>query len=251
MSRNTASAPYFVELKETSSTNQYIKDHIENLKDVTVVYTDCQTAGRGSKGRSWMIEPGKGLALSVVFQDAPARILPTLPLVMGLSAAITLKKNGFDVSLKWPNDILLGGKKIAGLLCEGEWKGERGFVVCGIGLNLLQSAEDFQRSQLCYAGSILSQTGKHLDVDCWIKEFANQFWKDYRLLCQKGFSHFLSAYSEKCVTLGKELILLDHSKKILAKGEAIASDGRLICQTEKGTLLIHQADTLIQNNYEE
>lgn len=243
--------PSFFKLTETESTNQYCKERSSLLPNGAVVYTFSQTGGRGSKGRIWTCAPSKGLALSVLIRNIPAAALSPLPLVMGLSAAETLQKSGFPVMLKWPNDLLLYGKKVSGLLCEGEWQGENGNVVCGIGLNLLQSAEELLQANLPFAGSLFSLTGNILPVNDWIPTFASRFLKDYQTLCSKGFAPFYQAYCERCVTLGKTVRIRRDGTTKTGKAVSIAPDGRLVCQSEETTFLIHQSDPALLNLYPE
>ena len=108
--------------------------------DGTVVVADAQTAGRGRLGRAWHTAPGKSLALSVLLREGcePAA-LGLLPLAAGLAAAEALAALGARPALKWPNDVLLAGRKVAGVLCETR----RGGAVAGVGMNLGQAAADF------------------------------------------------------------------------------------------------------------
>jgi BirA family biotin operon repressor/biotin-[acetyl-CoA-carboxylase] ligase len=106
---------------------------------------DHQTRGRGRDGRIWHTAPGQGLALSILLTELPAGdTLPLLPLAAGLALARALDGTGAGVELKWPNDLLIGGGKVAGILCEGRTggSGERAAVI-GVGVNVTQRAHDF------------------------------------------------------------------------------------------------------------
>lgn len=105
----------------------------------TVVVADAQTAGRGRLGRSWWAEPGRSLLCSwLVRPELPAERWPALTLVAGLAAARALTASaGLDVRLKWPNDLLVGGRKLGGLLAEADG---RGALVVGLGVNVRQEA---------------------------------------------------------------------------------------------------------------
>ncbi len=108
--------------------------------DGTVVVADMQTAGRGRLGRRWHTEPGRSLAISVLLcQGCEAAGLALLPLAAGLAVAEALEALGAEPALKWPNDVLLGGRKAAGVLCETR----RGAAVVGAGVNLGQTEADF------------------------------------------------------------------------------------------------------------
>ncbi len=103
-----------------------------------------QVSGRGRAGRTWTHAPGQGLAMSVGLRlGAEAAHASLLPLAAGLAAAEALASFGADARLKWPNDVLVAGRKVAGVLCEMR-RLERGdAVVIGIGVNVRQRAEDF------------------------------------------------------------------------------------------------------------
>lgn len=111
----------------------------------TAIIADRQTAGRGTRGRQWSAEMG-GLWLSVVARPQPTDALEALSLRVGLSLAALLERT-FPllpvISLKWPNDLILGDRKLAGILCEARWMGSQcQWVVIGVGLNVRNSLDD-------------------------------------------------------------------------------------------------------------
>jgi BirA family transcriptional regulator, biotin operon repressor / biotin---[acetyl-CoA-carboxylase] ligase len=112
----------------------------------TLVLAEEQTAGRGRSGRAWSSPPGVGVWMSMVARPASLPAPGLLPLLVGLAAAEAV--DGFVrpavTQVKWPNDLQLAGRKVAGILCEGSWDGARpGSVVVGIGLNVLHVPGDF------------------------------------------------------------------------------------------------------------
>lgn len=128
----------------------------------TVVIADEQRSGRGRSGRSWSSPPGLGLWCSLLSRPADATELPRLPLRVGAAVAEALA--GYadlePVRLKWPNDILLGGRKMGGILCEAAWDGPRvQQVVIGIGLNLLHGPGDFPPALAAIATSLRLASG--------------------------------------------------------------------------------------------
>lgn len=114
--------------------------------DGTVVLAERQLAGRGRSGRAWASPAGLGLWLTLVHRPADARAVALLPVRVGLSLAAALDPllAPASVLLKWPNDLLVGERKIGGILCEAAWAGDRaGAVAVGVGLNLRHAADDF------------------------------------------------------------------------------------------------------------
>ena len=119
-------------LVETHSTNDVLKS--DALADYTAVLTDHQTAGRGRMGRTWVSTPGHGLAFSVLVPGTSPSQQSWLPLVAGASVAIAARAQGaMNAELKWPNDVLVEERKLAGILCEVRPDGR---VIVGIGVNV-------------------------------------------------------------------------------------------------------------------
>ncbi len=112
----------------------------------TLVLAEEQTAGRGRGGRAWASPPGLGVWMSMVTRPASLPAPGLLPILVGLAAAEALDPfvRPAVTQVKWPNDLQLAGRKVAGILCEGSWDGARpGAVVVGIGLNVLHAPGDF------------------------------------------------------------------------------------------------------------
>jgi BirA family biotin operon repressor/biotin-[acetyl-CoA-carboxylase] ligase len=113
--------------------------------DGTAIVADAQLAGRGRAGRAWHTAPGRGLALSVLmFPGCDGARLPLLPLAAGLALARALERLGAAPELKWPNDLLLNGRKVSGILAESRGLAAGGeAAVIGVGVNVSQAPEDF------------------------------------------------------------------------------------------------------------
>jgi BirA family transcriptional regulator, biotin operon repressor / biotin---[acetyl-CoA-carboxylase] ligase len=112
----------------------------------TVVLAEEQTAGRGRGGRPWSSAPGLGIWMSLVARPASLPAPGLLPILVGLAAADALDPylRPAVTQVKWPNDLQVGGRKLAGVLCEAAWEGEGpGAIVVGIGLNVLHAPDDF------------------------------------------------------------------------------------------------------------
>lgn len=126
-------------LDACASTNDVALRRAEaGVPEGTLVVAEAQTAGRGRLGRAWLSEPGQGLLFSLLARPAlPPETAATLPLVAGLAVALALRGLGFAAGLKWPNDVLLGERKVCGILCEAQTsaRGLEGIVV-GIGINV-------------------------------------------------------------------------------------------------------------------
>jgi len=133
-------------LRATTSTNDRARELAQaGTPHGTVVTAAQQTAGRGRQGRTWSAPPGRALLLSVVLRDPPA----LLPLAAALAVA---EVAGADAQIKWPNDVLLDGRKVAGILAEG--RPQDGWAVLGVGLNVALRIEDLPPQLHATAGTL-------------------------------------------------------------------------------------------------
>jgi BirA family transcriptional regulator, biotin operon repressor / biotin---[acetyl-CoA-carboxylase] ligase len=133
-------------LRATTSTNDRARELAQaGAPHGTLVTAGQQTAGRGRQGRTWSAPPGRALLLSVVLRDPPA----LLPLAAALAVA---EVAGAGAQIKWPNDVLLDGRKVAGILAEG--RPQDGWAVLGIGLNVALRIEDLPRELHDSAGTL-------------------------------------------------------------------------------------------------
>ncbi|MBV8635977.1 MAG: biotin--[acetyl-CoA-carboxylase] ligase, partial [Burkholderiaceae bacterium] len=124
---------------ETGSTNADLLAAAAQLREATLLIAENQTAGRGRAGRSWQSEPGATLTFSLAWKfDLPPQALVGLPLAVGTVIAETLARFDVDAKLKWPNDVLLGRDKMAGVLIETApfAQGDSIWAVIGIGINV-------------------------------------------------------------------------------------------------------------------
>jgi BirA family transcriptional regulator, biotin operon repressor / biotin---[acetyl-CoA-carboxylase] ligase len=158
-----------IHLEATDSTNSRAAELAHDPADAgTVVTADLQTRGRGQHGRVWESPPGANVLLSALLFPPPAL---RRPVVLTAFAAVVvaetiLQVTGKQARIKWPNDVLLGGKKVCGILIEGGVVAadrDPHFVV-GIGLNVNRTADDFARLDLPDASSLSMAVGQRLDV---------------------------------------------------------------------------------------
>lgn len=133
-------------LERVGSTNLWIKDHLSRLSPFLPlrVSADEQTAGRGRSDRAWFSTPHRSLAVSFAVSGDNPSVLPFLSLTAGVAATDAFTRLGLHGTvLKWPNDLLAAGKKIAGILSETVIRGDSWLAILGFGLNLGQGPDDF------------------------------------------------------------------------------------------------------------
>ena len=144
--------------EETDSTNDLAaRAGQDGVSEGLVIFAESQRAGRGRLGRKWVSPPGRNLLCSILLRPAavPVERWPELTFCAALAVAETAERfTGLPARIKWPNDVLLAGRKVAGILLECHHGQAPGFVVVGIGLNVLQKAEDFPPELRDRAGSL-------------------------------------------------------------------------------------------------
>lgn len=145
-------------LEETDSTNNYIKRRLAELSDGCVVTARAQTAGRGRRGHNWTSSEDM-LPLSILLKNPPERENLTARVGLAVCEAIESLCDT-TAAIKWANDIIVGSRKVCGILCESVFVGDCPNVIIGIGVNVSQSAEFFANAGLPNAGSLLMLTGK-------------------------------------------------------------------------------------------
>lgn len=243
-------------LPECGSTNLYAKEHFEEFGPVGAVYTTNQTAGRGRLGRSWVNAAGQALYYTAVIREELAQPA-TLPLLASLSVAEQLKaRYGVKCQIKWPNDLLLNGKKLVGILCEGVAYGYQGAgrgILCGIGINLAQPRQYFEAAGLPHATS-LALEGAAVDLETdpeWLAHQLTDFGFDRPLytFAREGFAPYRAAYKAACVNLNRRVTFDTGS----GTGEGIAFDvdeeGRLLVRTDAGEVKVFTGEVSVSGIY--
>ena len=228
-------------LSECGSTNAYVKEHFEEFGPVGAVYTENQTAGRGRLGRSWVNAEGKALYYTVAIRE-PLAQPATLPLLASLAVRTQLRlRYGVDCQIKWPNDLLLNGKKIVGILC-------------GIGINLAQPQSYFDAAGLPNGTSLELQGAKvDLSTDpAWLAEGLTDFGFDRNLyqFARDGFAPFREEYKAACVNLGRR-VTFDLPDGRQGAGEAVDVDeeGRLVVRTDSGEVHVFTGEVSVHGIY--
>lgn len=246
-----------LQLDTVDSTNEYLKRLGGQLPDKTVVLAHRQTAGKGRLGRSWQSEPEESLTVSWLFCSLEPQQLQWLPLAAGMALHQSLENQlgaqAQRLFVKWPNDLVgrqADGsfKKLAGILCESRC-GERSFAVCGIGVNLCQPASFFEQAGLPDAGSVMQVFSCVPDAYRLLEEIGERLW-DWLLSLKNGPQPLLAAYSERCVTLGRQVCICREGQLPMeAKAVCIDSDGQLVCLTQTGEVKVRAGEVSVRGLY--
>ena len=211
-------------LRNVTSTQNIARAHAKSGAGAgTVILADTQSEGQGRQDRSWESSSG-GLYMTALLEAGPQANL--MPLVAGVAIADTIR-DGFsvDAMLKWPNDVLIGGKKVGGILVDADWSGdERGLILLGVGVNLNNAIQ----GSLSEATSLSEETGEEIDLDDFLKSLLERL--DVILVTlEENPGKILARWNEFSETLGRRITVENSSGDIFeGVAESIDSDGALI-----------------------
>lgn len=223
-----------VEYFETiDSTNSYAGNIAEKSPEGTVVVSQEQTKGRGRTGRKWISKEGEGIYFSVILKpEIPVVKASFLTQVAGCAIVETLVNMGIDALIKWPNDIILNGKKIAGILTEMRAEIDCiSHIIVGIGINI--SGREFDEEIRKKATSI-EKEGYKLDRCEFLQMFFTNFEKRYIEFINGESQGVLEILREKSAVIGKEIYLVNGSEREKAEALDIDENGNLKVKTESG-----------------
>lgn len=225
---------------EVDSTNALAKHLAETGTDEGfVIVADRQTAGRGRLGRYWESPPGVNLYCSIILRPKiPIQQAPQLTFLSAVAVAETLNEIcNLGAEVKWPNDILVDGAKISGLLNEMNAETEQiHFVVLGIGINLNMLAEQFP-SELNYrATSVLLETGKLVDRLLFLRTLLKKIDKYYCELLEVGFSPIRNRWEALCNIMNRDIEVDGGNALICGTVVGLDTDGALRVQLNDGSV---------------
>ena len=239
---------------EVESTNDVAWEALaEGLPDGTTVVADAQTRGRGRAGRSWRMEPGKGLALSILLHCgcAPVGSAPggrgVIPLAAGLALARALERLGAHADLKWPNDLLIGGRKVAGLLCESRRGAAGGVpaagdaVVIGAGVNVGEERRDFPAA-LSDAATSLAIEGCAATREQVAAEFLNALEPLWIVLEEGDPKDVLAAWRERASFWGRTVRVRTPSGDVTGVARGLDPGGGLVLERSGASVTVFAGD---------
>ncbi len=226
--------------KSIRSTMDYAKRIAERDEpEGTVVIADYQSHGRGRFGRVWKANPGENILMSIILRPKiPLEKFSIFPFLSAVAVAESIEKNiGVKVTTKWPNDLLINGKKFCGILMEASITVEKGdFVILGIGINVNQS--EFPRELQDHATSLYLSTGKIYDRAEIVKDILRQFEIEYENLNKDNdFKSVLERWKKRCEMLGKEIKLIQSGKVITGKAVDVDDMGFLLLEDDNSRIV--------------
>ncbi|MBU0983721.1 MAG: biotin--[acetyl-CoA-carboxylase] ligase [candidate division Zixibacteria bacterium] len=226
--------------RSVASTNDLAAQLAESgALEGSMVVAEQQTKGRGRLGRVWFSAPGDGIYVSLILRPdfAPAQA-PGLSLMTAVALADAVASLGkVDVKVKWPNDVLLGGRKTAGILTELSAEGEHiNHVVVGVGINVNQGVGAFPSEIRKIATSLRRAFGRKVDRVAFLQTFLACFEKEYDTYKTHHLKKAHARIRKYSSLIGKEITVKSGKRMITGLVTDIAVDGSLVMQTPDGVL---------------
>lgn len=233
---------YIKHFKAIDSTNAYVRKNASGLRaaagvaGAVVVCAAEQTAGRGQRGNVWQSAAGENLLATIMVRPASLPVASQFALSQAIALAVreTVSRYGVEASLKWPNDIYAGNRKLAGILVELDYSGP--FVeqaVIGVGLNVNQSAF-VPMDKVPVSMKMLK--GLSFDVENVLSALLETFTHYYSLLCRGGYDVLAAEYKKHLLGFGRVMRYRDDKSEFDASIADVEGCGHIVLKRTCGTL---------------
>ena len=228
-------------LDSVDSTNVYARTLIQQgFGEGAAVIADSQTRGRGRFGKNWYSPPEMGVWMSVILPSMKnddsfvnMSYISTLSVVEALNDAAKLK-----TEIKWPNDVLIKQKKIAGILSEiVKLNDKKSFIVSGIGVNINYEYEKFPPELREVATSLSIVTGSKFPRERIVASILNILEKNYSAAIENGTDYIFTEWMKRCTTIGRRIRVVQSEKYFEGTAESIKPDGRLIIRDSRNNII--------------
>ena len=226
---------YFNSVDSTNSTAYQLA--LDGAKEGEVVIGESQEKGRGRLGRQWVSPPFLNLYLSVVLRPKiPPHQASLITFMAAVAAAETIERHsGLTPSIKWPNDLLLREKKVAGLLNEIHSETDRiHFIILGIGVNLNMDAKEFPKDIRTQATSLKAEKGQPVSRKAFAALLLEELERWYEIFLKEGGTPVLKAWRDRAQIQGKEVRVTSFDEVLIGRAVDVDSDGALILETRGG-----------------
>jgi len=226
---------YFHTIDSTNSKAYQLA--LQGAEEGEIVIAESQTKGRGRLGRHWFSPPFLNLYLSIILRPKiPPQQASLITLMAAVATADAIQKySGLLAAIKWPNDILLGGRKVAGLLNEIHSEMDRiHFVILGIGVNLNVDAKKFSREIRQVATSLRKETGEAVSRKAFLQSLLEELERWYGVFLKGGGAVVLEAWKERARIKGKRVKVASFGETLTGVAVDVDSDGALILETRDG-----------------
>ena len=226
-------------LDKTNSTND-VALHLaqEGASEGTLVTAETQTRGRGRQGREWSSAAGRSLAFSILlWPKLQAEELPEITLAAAVAVARTLEAHHFKPEIKWPNDLLLRGRKVCGILTEsGPRKGKMIPVILGVGINVNLRRGDFPQTLRGLATSLYLEKRRKLDRAGLLRDLLTNLEETYQWVIDRKFQKVLTQWKMRSVTLGRQVRVTQGPKRFYGQALDLDEKGALLLRNDLGMI---------------
>lgn len=229
-------------LDKVASTQNVAKELAEEgAPEGTLVLAEQQQNGRGRMGRSWVSPKGKGIWMSMILRPSmPIHCAPQLTLLTAVALCQGLREaTRLPIGIKWPNDLMIDGKKISGILLESAAEDERiKYVIAGIGISVNMNGADYgDDSLLERATSLRLAAGEPLDRERLITTFINRWESLYEVYNREGFQPIRDLWQSLSVSIGKQVQLTTPMESFLGTPLELLPSGALSVKREDGRII--------------
>jgi BirA family biotin operon repressor/biotin-[acetyl-CoA-carboxylase] ligase len=243
----------YVYLESVDSTSSYLAlMDPEEAVHGAVVAADHQTSGRGRMQNRWYSPPGSNLYFSILLRpDISPQKAPQLALVTAAALVKVFKKiyPGLYPTVKWPNDILVKGRKLAGILCEMQTEEDKvNRVIIGIGINVNSTSESYPFELRESAISLRDATGAISSRQVLIASILAEFEKCYELWLQQCLSPFIKVIEDNSAIRDREIIAVMKNREVRGIARGISDEGYLVIETSDGLIQIPSGEVHIQKS---
>jgi len=221
---------------EVDSTNDIAKELALGSEEGTVVIAETQKRGRGSFGKPWF-SPKGGIWLSIILkpQISPSQI-PLITFISGIAVCKAIRKLKLNARIGWPNDVLIGNKKVCGILSEAGLNGKVNYVVVGVGINANVDIESFPEDLKPNATSLKQELGKEVPKEDIIQKMFDEMEIVYNNFKKGKLTSILKEWKKLSCTIRKKVEIRGATGTIEGKALDIDKDGALIVKLKNGTI---------------
>ena len=229
---------YFQSLDSTNTTARILAE--EGVPNYSIVVSEQQIQGRGRRGREWFSPKSSGLWFSIILRPYELSPSQAAPVTLVTSAIVANLFNNYyelPMKIKWPNDLLLRGKKVGGILTE--LKGELDhveYLIVGVGLNVNQQLEDFPKNLRKIATSLYLENNQYYNRTDLLLNIRDSMVRGFNLFFTEGFTPFYLPWKEHNITLGHIVTLSWQGGILQGKALHITLDGSLQIQDNRGEI---------------
>lgn len=222
--------------QETTSTNDIVEKLArDGVREGVAVFAEAQTKGRGRMGRTWISPAGQGLWFSVLLRpNITPQATTQLTVISATATARAIREEtGLPVQIKWPNDILVNGRKVVGILTEMSAEGDAvRHVTLGIGVDV--NIREFPSFLRDVATSLAIERGAKVDRPALAAAILRHLDHDYARICSGDFAGVAEEWEEQCITLGRRVRIHVGERVITGRAEALDRSGALLIRSDHG-----------------